>query len=155
MQTLWHDLRYGVRMLAKNPAFTAVAVLTLALGIGANTAIFSYIDAWIIKPLPYPQANRLMVLQSHDRKKGWTRNNVTSTADFLDFQKQNTSFEHTAAWTSWNFNLTGDGPPELVEGGRVSWNYFDTLGAKPILGRTFTPADEQSGATHVAILSQG
>jgi putative ABC transport system permease protein len=155
MQTLWHDLRYGLRMLVKNLPFTVVAVLTLALGIGANTAIFSYVDAWIIKPLPYPQANRLMVLQSHDRKKGWIRNNVTSTADFLDFQKVNTSFEQTAAWTGWNFNLTGDGPPELVEGGRVSWNYFDTLGAKPILGRTFTPLDDQSGATHVAILSQG
>jgi len=155
MQTLWHDLRYGLRMLAKNLAFTVVAVLTLALGIGANTAIFSYVDAWLIKPLPYPQANKLMVLQAHDRKKGWTGNNVTSTADFLDFQKQNTSFGQTAAWTSWNFNLTGDGPPELVEGGRVSWNYFDTLGAKPILGRTFTPSDDQSGATHVAILSQG
>lgn len=155
MQTLWQDLRYGARTLAKNLAFTGVAVLTLALGIGANTAIFSYVDAWIIKPLPYPQANRLMVLQAHDRKRGWTRNNVTSTADFLDFQKENTSFEQTAAWTSWNFNLTGGGPPELVEGGRVSWNYFDALGAKPILGRTFTPADDQSGATHVAILSQG
>ncbi len=155
MQTLWQDLRYGVRMLAKNRAFTAVAVLTLALGIGANTAIFSYIDAWIIKPLPYPQADRLVVLKSHDKKKGWTRNSVTSTADFFDFQKQNDSFEQTAAWTSWNFNLTGDGPPELVEGGRVSWNYFDTLGAKPILGRTFTTDEDASGAPHVAILSQG
>jgi len=155
IDTLIQDVRYGLRMLRMNPGFTVVAVLTLALGIGANTAIFSYIDAWIIKPLPYPQSNRLMVLQAHHTKKGWTRNNVTSTADFLDFQKQNSSFEQTAAWTSWNFNLTGDGLPALVEGGRVSWNYFDTLGAKPILGRTFTPADDQSGATHVAILSQG
>src|SRR5215470_2840188 len=155
MQTLWQDLRYGVRMLAKNRAFTAVAVLTLALGIGANTAIFSYIDAWIIKPLPYPHADRLVVLESHDKKKGWTRNSVTSTADFFDFQKQNASFEQTAAWTSWNFNLTGDGPPELVEGGRVSGNYFDTLGAKAILGRTFIADEDSSGAPHVAILSQG
>jgi len=155
MKTLWQDLRYGARMLAKNRAFTAVAVLTLALGIGANTAIFSYIDAWIIKPLPYPQADRLVVFESHDKKKGWTRNSVTSTADFFDFQKQNASFEQTAAWTSWNFNLTGDGPPELVEGGRVSWNYFDTLSAKPILGRTFTTDEDSSGAPHVAILSQG
>jgi putative ABC transport system permease protein len=155
MQTLWHDLRYGMRMLAKNRGFTAVAVLTLALGIGANTAIFSYIDAWMIKPLPYPQADRLMVLQSHDKKKGWTRDEVTSTADFFDFQKQNASFEQTVAWIPWNFNLTGDGLPELVEGGRVSWNYFDTLGAKPILGRTFRPDEDQPGAAHVAMLSQG
>ncbi|HEY6943770.1 MAG TPA: ABC transporter permease [Candidatus Acidoferrum sp.] len=155
MQTLWHDLRYGVRMLVKSPAFTVVAVLTLALGIGANTAIFSYIDAWMIKPLPYPQSDRLMVLQAHDKKRGWTRNSVTSTADFLDFQQLNTSFEQTVAWAGWNFNLTGDRAPELVEGGRVSWNYFDALGAKPILGRAFRPDEDQPGAHHVAILSQG
>ncbi len=155
MQTLWQDLRYGLRTLAKSRGFTAVAVLTLALGIGANTAIFSYIDAWMIKPLPYPQADRLMIFEAHDTKKGWTRNSVTSTADFFDFQKQNTSFEQTAAWTNWNFNLTGDGPPALVEGGRVSWNYFATLGAKPILGRTFAPDEDRPGAPRVAILGQG
>src|SRR6266852_8426474 len=155
METLWQDLRYGARMLAKSPGFTAIAVLTLALGIGANTAIFSFVDAWLIKPLPYPQAERLMVFLSHDKKKGWTGNGATSTADFLDFQKQNTSFEQTAAWTSWNFNLTGDGPPALVEGGRVSGNFFQTLGVQPILGRTFTPDEDRPGAGHVAILGQG
>ncbi len=154
-ETLVQDLRYGLRMLRKNPGFTVVAVLTLALGIGANTAIFSYVNAWMIKPLPYPQADRLMVFVSHDKKKGWTRNGLTSTASFLDFQKQNSSFEQTALWTGWNFNLTGDGAPALVEGGRVSWNYFDALGAKPMLGRTFTPDEDRPGAGHVAILSQG
>src|SRR5215471_5786088 len=118
MQTLWQDLRYGARMLAKNRAFTAVAVLTLALGIGANTAIFSYINAWMIKPLPYPQADRLITFQSHDKRTGW------------------------------NFNLTGDGTPELVEGGRVSWNYFDALGVKPLLGRTFSLDEDGPGAGH-------
>jgi len=98
IEDLVSDVRFGARMLRKSPGFTAAAVLTLALGIGANTAIFSYINAWIIKPLPYPQADRLMVFVSHDTKKGWTRNSVTSTADFLDFQKENTSFEQTAAW---------------------------------------------------------
>ena len=155
MQTLWQDLRYGMRMLAKNPGFTAVAILTLALGIGANTAMFSYLNAWLIKPLPYPQADRLFVFESHDKKRGWTSESISSTASFLDFQKQNTSFEQTVGWTSWNFNLTGDGNPALVEGGRVSWNYFDVLGAKPLLGRTFTQDEDASGAPHVAILSQG
>jgi len=154
-ETLVQDLRYGLRMLRKNAGFTAIAILTLALGIGANTAIFSYVNAWMIKPLPYPKADRLMVFQSHDKRKGWTRNGLTSTASFLDFQKQNTSFEQTALWTSWNFNLTGDGAPALVEGGRVSWNYFDTLGVKAMLGRTFTPDEDQPGAGHVAILGQG
>lgn len=155
MQTLWQDLRYGVRMLAKNPAFTAIAVLTLALGIGANTAIFSLIDALIIKSLPYPQSDRLMVFAAHDKRNGWTSGEVTSAADFFDFQKQNTSFEETVAWTGTEFNLTGDGPPELVDGGHVSGNFFDTLGAKAILGRTFTAQDDRSGAPQVAILSQG
>jgi putative ABC transport system permease protein len=155
MQTLWQDLRYGVRMLAKNRAFTAIAVLTLAMGIGANTAMFSYLNAWLIKPLPYPQSDRLMILESHDKKSGATREYLTSTASFLDFQKQNNSFEQTAGWRGDNFNLTGDGLPALVEGGRVSWNFFDTLGAKPILGRTFAPDEDAPGAGHVAILGEG
>src|SRR6266576_2770775 len=155
IETLLQDIRYGLRMSAKSTGFTVVAVLTLALGIGANTAIFSYFNAWIIKPLPYPQADRLMVFQSHDKKKGWTREGLFSTASFLDFQKQSTSFEQTASWTGWNFNLTGDGPPALIEGGRVSWNYFDALGVKPMLGRTFTPDEDGAGAEHVAILGQG
>ncbi len=155
MRTLWQDIIYALRVLRKAPAFAAIAVLTLGLGIGANTAIFSYLNAWMIKPIPYPQPDRLVVLQSHNIKKGWTDDSVTSTADFLDFQKRTTSFEQTAAYDSWDFNLTGNGPPALVDGGRVSWNFFDTLGAKPLLGRTFIASDDVSGAPHVAILSEG
>jgi predicted permease len=155
VEVCWQDFRFAARMLRKSPAFTAVAVLTLALGIGANTAIFSYINAWMIKPLPYPQPDRLMLFQPHDKKKGWTREGLTSTASFLDFQQQNTSFEQIALWTGWNFNLTGDGAPALVEGGRVSWNYFEALGAKPMVGRTFTPDEDHLRAAHVAILSEG
>jgi putative ABC transport system permease protein len=155
MENFVADIRYGLRMLRKNPGFTAVAVLTLALGIGANTAIFSYVNAWIIKPLPYPQSDRLMVFESHNKKKGWTREVLSSTASFLDFQKQNTSFEQSALWVGWNFNLTGDGPPALIEGGRVSWNYFDALGVKPMLGRAFTPDEDAPGTGHTAILGQG
>ncbi|MFZ0639876.1 MAG: ABC transporter permease [Candidatus Acidiferrales bacterium] len=155
MKTLWQDLVYALRILRKSPTFTIIAVITLALGIGANTAIFSFVDAWMIKPLAYPQADRLMVMLEHNSKKGWTYNSVTSTADFLDFQKQQTSFEQTAAWTGWNFNLTGNGPPALVEGGRVSWNFFDALGVKPLLGRTFTADEDRVGAPHVAILGEG
>jgi putative ABC transport system permease protein len=155
IDTLLQDVRFAARMLRKSPAFAAIAVLTLALGIGANTAIFSFIDAWVIQPLPYPHPDRLVVFQSHNIKKGWTSDSVTSTADFLDFQKQTTSFSQTAAWFGWNFNLTGNGPPALVEGARVSWNFFDTLGVKPMLGRTFTPDEDRPGAPRVAIISEG
>ncbi|HEV2205813.1 MAG TPA: ABC transporter permease, partial [Candidatus Acidoferrales bacterium] len=155
LEAIWQDVRFALRMLRKSPGFTAVAVLTLALGIGANTAIFSFIDAWVIQPLPYPHAERLIVLQSHNIKKGWTSDSVTSTADFLDFQKETTSFSQIAAWSSWDFNLTGNGPPALVEGARVSWNFFDTLGAKAMLGRTFTPDEDRPGGPHVAVISEG
>ncbi len=149
------DCRYGLRQLRNNPGFTAVAILTIALGIGANSAIFSYVNEWLIKPLPYPETARLVVLLSHDVKKGWTSKDVTSAADFLDYEKQSTSFEQLACWTSWNFNLTGDGSPDRVDGGLVSWSFFQTLGAQPILGRTFLPQDAQLGSSHVAILSRG
>jgi putative ABC transport system permease protein len=155
IQDLIQDLRYGVRTLAKSRAFTVVAILTLALGIGANTAIFSCIHAWIIKPLPYPQSDRLMAFATHDKKNGWTGEHVTSPADFFDFQRQNTSFEQIVAWAGAGLNLTGDGHPELVDGGRVTWNFFDALGAKPLLGRTFIPDDDRPGAPHVIILGQG
>src|SRR5579863_1246502 len=98
MKTLFQDIAYAFRILRKSPAFTAIAILTLAFGVGANTAIFSYVDAWLIKPLPYSQAGRLMALVSHHKKQGWTSNGVSSTADFFDFQNQNKSFEQTAAW---------------------------------------------------------
>src|SRR5881275_2969450 len=113
VETCWQDLRFAARMLRKSPGFTAVAVLTLALGIGANAAIFSYIDAWFIKPLPFPHPDRLVIFETQDKKHGWTSGGVTSSADFFDFQKQNTSFEQTVAWTVANFNLTSDGSPEL------------------------------------------
>jgi putative ABC transport system permease protein len=155
VETSWQDLRFAARTLRKSRGFTAVAVLTLAFGIGANTAIFSYIDAWLIQPLPYLQPERLLVFTSHDRKNGWTVENITSTASFLDYQKQNTSFEQTVAWSAFAFNLTGDGEPALVDGARVSWNFFDTLGVKPILGRTFKAQEDEPGTGHVAILAEG
>jgi predicted permease len=155
LHSVLSDCRYGLRQLRKNPGFTTVVVMTLALGIGANTAIFSYVNEWLIKPPPYPQTGRLMVLLSHDTKKGWTSKDVTSTADFLDYQRQNTSFEQLACWTSWNFNLTSDGSPDRIDGGLVSWNFFQTLGVQPILGRVFSPQEGEPGSSHVAILSRG
>src|SRR5947199_114486 len=102
-----------------------------------------------------PLSDRFMVFATHDKKNGWTGEHVTSPADFFDFQRQNTSFEQIVAWAGAGLNLTGDGHPELVDGGRVTWNFFDALGAKPILGRTFIPDDDRSGAPHVCILGEG
>jgi len=155
MDAFRSDLKYSLRMLGKSWTFTVVAVLTLALGIGANTAIFSYINAFVIQPLPFPHSERLMVFLSNDAKKGWTREALTSTASFLDFQKQNTSFEQTVLWSTPAFNITRDGMPTLVRGGRVSWNFFGALGATPMLGRTFTREDDRAGAPHVVILGNG
>jgi putative ABC transport system permease protein len=148
------DIRFAIRMLLKNPGFTTVVVLTLALGIGANTAIFSYVNAWIINPLPYPNGERLIVMEALDTKTGMTQQQSTA-ADFRDFQIQSKDFEELAAWAPRSFNLAGDGPPERAEGTRVSWNFFQTLGAKPFLGRAFLPSDDVAGAGHVVILSRG
>src|SRR5690348_6307590 len=145
MNSLLQDIAYAFRILRKAPAFTAIAILTLGLGIGANTAIFSYVDAWIIKPIPYPHPEQLMVLQAHNTKKGWTQDQVSSTADFFDLQKQSKSFEQVAAWSSMSLNLTGDGPPALVDAGQVSWNFFDTLDVKPLMGRAFIAGDDAPG----------
>ncbi|MGB8523956.1 MAG: ABC transporter permease [Candidatus Acidiferrales bacterium] len=154
MGTLMQDMRFAIRMLLKNPGFTAVVVLTLALGIGANTAIFSFVNAWIINPLPYPNSARLIEIQSLDTKTGLTDNGSTA-ADFHDWQLQSKDFDELAAWDSHAFNLAGDGPPERVSGMRVSWNFFQTLGAKPFLGRAFVQSDDVEGAPHVVILSRG
>ena len=154
MGTLIQDVRFAIRMLLKNLGFTAVVVLTLALGIGANTAIFSFVNSWIINPLPYPNSDRLIVVESLNTKTGGTGQQSTA-ADFRDWQLQSKDFDELAAWDSHAFNLAGDGPPERVAGDRVSWNFFQTLGAKPILGRVFLPSDDVDGAPHVAILSRG
>ena len=155
LESLAQDIRYGLRTLRKAPGFTAVAILTLALGIGANTAIFSYINAWLIKPLPYPHVDRLVILLSHDKKKGGTGDGVSSTADFCDYQAQNSSFEALVPYASWYFNLTGDGPPDRILGGLVGWDFFQTLGAHPMLGRTFLQQEAQPASSHVAIISRG
>jgi putative ABC transport system permease protein len=155
LETFVQDIRYGLRTLRKAPGFTAVAILTLALGIGANTAIFSYVNAWMIKPLPYPHVDRLVILLSHDKKKGGTGDSVSSTADFCDYQAQNSSFEALVPYTSWYFNLTGDGPPDRILGGLVGWNFFQTLGAHPLLGRTFLQQEAEPASSHVAIISRG
>src|SRR5437762_9216718 len=148
---LWQDLRYGLRTLLKNPGFTIVAVIALALGIGANSAIFSAVNAVLLRPLPFKNPEQLVIVWENATHLGFPKN-TPSPADFLDWQRQNTVFTGMAAMAERSFNLTGVGEPERLDGRRVSANLFDLLGVPALLGRTFVPDDDRSGA-HVVLLS--
>ena len=124
---LQQDLRYGLRTLAKNPAFTSIAIIALALAIGANSAIFSVVDAVLLRPLPFKNPNQLVMLWENAAHLGFPRD-TPSPANFLDWQKQVTSFTGMAAMSERSFNLTGVGEPERLEGRRISANLFELLG---------------------------
>ena len=155
MGTLIQDVRYGLRMLVKNPGFTAVAVITLALGIGANTAVFSVVNAVLLRPLPYKDAGRLVVVWEQNPERGWYRN-IVSAANFVDWRKRNHVFTQMAAIDPQRtFNLTGGGEPEEVWGEQVTTNLFSLLGVRPVLGRDFLPEEDKPGGPRVVILSYG
>ncbi len=152
MYTLWQDLRYGARVLAKKPGFTLIAVLTLALGIGATTAIFSAVNPILFEPLPYPRADRLaMVLETNSNG---TRNPGTFGM-YRGLQERNHSFEALAVLERWQPTMTGAGEPERFEGQRVSADYFKVLGVAPALGRDFQAVEDQPNGQNVAIISDG
>jgi putative ABC transport system permease protein len=144
------DVRYGFRTLARSYGFTTVAVLTLALGIGANSAIFSFVDGVLLKPLPYPDAER--ILQVWEKPPGGG-NNVVSTANFLDWQRQSDVFETMVATSGGSMTLSGQGDPLMLRVGRVSAGYFDVFAIKPAIGRTFAPDEDQPGKDSVVVLS--
>lgn len=147
---LVQDLRYGIRGLLKTPGFTAIAALTLALGIGANSAIFSFVDGVLLKPLPYPEADRIMRVL--EKPPGGGRNGI-SALTFLDWQHENTVFESLAAYTGGSVTLSGIEEPLLVRGSRVSASYFDVFGVAPALGRTFAADEDRPGKERVVVLS--
>ncbi|PYL46875.1 MAG: ABC transporter permease [Verrucomicrobia bacterium] len=149
---LGQDLRFGLRTLIKNPGFTIVAVIALALGIGANSAIFSVVNAILLRPLPYKSPDQLVVLWENATHLGFPKD-TPSPANFLDWRKQSTVFEGMAAFAERSFNLTGVGEPERLDGRRVSANLFDVLGVKPIIGRTFVAQEDQPG-TKVVLLNE-
>src|SRR6184192_1627403 len=149
---LGQDVRYGLRMLAKNPAFTTIAVLALALGIGANSAIFSVVNAILLRPLPYKNPEQLVMVWENATHLGFPKN-TPSPANFLDWRRQTTVFESMAAFAERSFNLTGVGEPERLDGRRVSSNLFDLLGVRPIIGRTFVAQEDQPG-TKVVLLNE-
>ena len=153
METLLQDIRYGARMLAKHKAFTTVAVLTLALGIGANTAIFSVVNELLLRPLPYRDADRVMMLWEVTPEG--REQNTTSRKNFMSWREQGKSFETIAAFSDQRANLTGAGDPEEVTMQIASSGLFNVLGVDAIVGRTFTKDDIQPGAPRVAVLSYG
>jgi putative ABC transport system permease protein len=144
------DLRFGFRMLVKNPGFTMIAALTLALGIGANTAIFSVVNAVLLRPLPYADPERLVVLWERERNVG---QESPSYPNFLDWPAQSQSFEQMAIARFDSVNLIGAGEPERLICRQVSANFFSTLGAQPQLGRAFTPEEDRAGASPVVVIS--
>jgi putative ABC transport system permease protein len=152
MRTLLQDLRYGARTLWTRPGFTLVAVLTLALGIGANTAIFSVVNAVLLKPLPFADPERLVMIWEDASRIGFPQN-TPAPANYLDWKTQNHSFEDMAAVNWVSFNLTGDGEPQKVGGHAVTANLFPLLGVRPALGRGFTAEEEKPGSNKVVILS--
>src|SRR5947209_17291655 len=155
MQTLLQDLRYGARMLRKKPSFTIVAVITLALGIGANTAIFSVVDAVLLRPLPYPAPEQLVMLWSSMKPQGITQSG-SAMPDYREWRDQNRSFAGLGAFYYSDYNLAGAGfEPERAQGAHVTANLSDVLSVKPALGRGFLPEEEQFGRHHVVLLSHG
>src|SRR5262245_44806415 len=149
---LWQDLRYGARMLLRRPGFTLIAVLTLGLGIGANTAIFSVVNAVLLRAFPYGDVGRLMIVWDE-----WRQNeqNVISPANFFDWQEQQSVFAGLAAFNDTRNSLSGDGAPEEIAGQLATDNLFSVLGVNALLGRTFTPEDSKPGQNTVVVLSYG
>jgi putative ABC transport system permease protein len=151
MESIWQDLRYGLRMLVKKPGFTAVAVFTLALGIGANTAMFSVLNTYLFRALPYPDPDRLVrVFRTSPHSQSWPH----SPGNFFDHREQNSVFEYMAAFVSIRPNLAAPGEPaERLQGIAATSDFFQVLGVQPALGRVFTPEEHETGADGVAVLS--
>jgi putative ABC transport system permease protein len=153
MENLWQDIRYGLRMLLKTPSFSIVATIALALGIGANTAIFSVVNAVLLRPLPFPKSEQLMTIWETDHQRGQERGSY-SYPNFADLRAQNHVFEHLAAYHQNDFIMTGRGEPARLQGAVVNADLFSLLGVSPVLGRGFLPDEDKPGDTgRVVVLS--
>src|SRR5712664_2042324 len=152
MTSFWQDVRYGLRVLAKNPGFTAIAILTLALGIGANTALFSVVNSVLLNPLPFSNPDELYALYA--KTPAFEQSSITYL-NFLDWQKQNHSFSSLSAFRADDYNLTGSGEPERLHAHMISAEFFPTFGLNPLLGRNFRPEEDRAGAGPVAVIGDG
>ena len=153
LESLWADLRFALRMLRKSPGFTAIVILTLALGIGANTAIFSVVDAVFLRPLPYAQPDRLVTLSESNRPNDLSSRNEVAPGNFLAWRDRSQSFVKIAAVNTTGYSLTGGDHPERVQAAVLSNGMLQMLGLRPTLGRDFAPADDRPGANPVVLLS--
>ena len=151
-EMLWQDIRFAIRTLQKSPGFTVVAVLTLALGIGANTAIFTMVNSVILQPLPYQDSHRLVSLWHSYENVGLLRASV-SPPNYVDYTRETEIFEDVSAFTSTNMTLTGDADPTRLRVAQVTANFFQTLQAQPNVGRTLRPDEGEPGREFVAMLS--
>jgi hypothetical protein len=152
MISFWQDVRYGLRVLLKNPGFTAIAVLTLALGIGANTALFSVVNGVLLNPLPFANPDQLLAVYA--MSPAFEQGSI-SYPNFLDWQKDNRSFAFLGAFRSEEYNMTGAGEPERLHGHMVSAEFFPALGIHPILGRYILPEEDRAGAAPVVVIGDG
>jgi putative ABC transport system permease protein len=152
LENLIRDLRFASRMLLRNPGFSLVCVLTLSLGIGANTAIFSVVNAVLLRPLPFPQPERLVLIWATDARRSATED-VASYPDFADWRERSRSFERMAAFTTRGMTIVGRDETDLVDAVQATPGFFELLGGVPALGRTFRPDEGSAGAPHVAVLS--
>jgi putative ABC transport system permease protein len=150
--TFWHDLKHGMRTLVKKPGFTLVAIVTLALGIGANTAVFSVVNAVLLRPLPYPDADRLVAVSEYSLK---APDISVAYPAYLDWRAQQTAFEEMSARMPTGGVITGANEPERVIGRLVTPSFFVTLGVQPMLGRAFTETENSPGAPPVIVISYG
>src|SRR6476661_9059057 len=154
LESAWRDLRYGGRTLMRTPGFSLVAILVMALGIGATTSLFTIVRSVLLKPLPFREADKLVMLYEHFREGDGSYNEV-SPADFQDWREQTHGFQDMAAWRNYGGNVSGDHGelPEVVAAAAGSWNLFSLLGVEPVLGRSFTPEEDRLGAEDVVMLS--
>jgi predicted permease len=154
LESAWRDLRYGGRTLLRAPGFSLTAILVMALGIGATTSLFTIVRSVLLRPLPFREADKLVMLYEHFRQANW-RHSPVSPADFKDWREQTQGFQEMAAWRHYGANVSGDHGelPEVVHAAAGSWNLFSVLGVEPALGRSFLPDEDRAGAEDVVMLS--
>src|SRR5688572_14736583 len=154
LSTFVRDSRYAVRMLFRNPGFTLIAVMTFALGIGANAAVFSVFNGVLLRPLPYPEPDRITMIWMDNRRQG-IKEDITSYPNYRDWKEQSTSYAYMAAFANGTFTLSGADEPERLIGAHTTASFFDVVGLKPVVGRTFTEANETPGQDRVVLISHG